>query len=230
MLTPVRSHSSWQTSLGSRAATKRRHKAPWRRGLIKLALLIPITALMFGCTAAGNVDNAESASFLVLNFLNPTSDPFADVIATSGTILDDTVEVSFSAHLKHPVTTNPAIILPELQEIVLERYEVVYERTDGGTAVPPGFTRDISGRVRLTELGSTTLVETIMPLVIMPSTTKAQPPISFLIEPGIEPGTNFPNIQMNAKVTFFGRTLSGDIVSVTGQIGMNFANYGDTNS
>ena len=96
--------------------------------------------------------------------------------------------------------------------------------------MPAGFTRAISVRVRLTEAGSDDLNESTISLVIVPSTQKAQPPISFLISPGIEPVTNFTNIQITANITFFGRTLAGDSVTVSGAIGINFANYGDTNS
>ncbi len=85
-------------------------------------------------------------------------------------------------------------------------------------------------RVRLTERGADELNDSTIDVVIVPSTQKAQPPISFLISPGIEPGTNFTNIQIRATVTFFGRTLAGDNVAVSGSIGINFANFGDTNS
>ena len=186
--------------------------------------------MAFGCTADGAIDNADSAVILVLNALAPTSDPFGDVITSGNTILDDTVMATFSAHLKGPITTNPQTTTPEFQEIILERYEVVFTRTDGGTAVPAGFTRGMVLRVSITEAGSDELRSSDISLVIVPSTQKAQPPISFLISPGIEPGTNFTNIQLTANITFFGRTLAGKNVAVVGQIGINFANYGDSNS
>jgi hypothetical protein len=192
--------------------------------------MAPIVALAMGCSVVGDIDETANAVILVINSIEPTSDPFGDVLSLSGIIPEDGIEVAFSAHLKGPVTASPGITTPELQDIVLERYEVTFQRTDGGTQAPPGFARAMTARVRLTALGSGTLNTTIVSLVLVPSTTKAQPPISFLISPGSEPSTNFTNIQLKATITFFGKTLSGDPVTVTGQFGINLANFGDDNS
>jgi len=230
MLTSQRSNRSGQRSLGAPEGALGQPQAPLRRGLIKLALMAPVVALAMGCSVVGNIDETANAVVLVINSITPTSDPFGDVLSTSGTIPDDGISVIFSAHLKSPIAASPNITTPELQDIVLERYEVTFQRTDGGTQVPPGFTRAMTARVRLTALGSGTLNSTTVALVILPSTTKAQPPISFLISPGTEPGTNYANIQVRATITFFGKTLSGDAVTVTGQLGINLANFGDDNS
>ena len=91
--------------------------------------------------------------------------------------------------------------------------------------------RGVTGLVRLTEPSAEEVKITTIPnVVIVPSTTKAQPPISYLISPGTEQGTNFANIQVNARVQFFGKTLAGDEVTVVANIGVNFANYGDNNT
>jgi len=226
MLT-LRSHPSRQTSLGAPASAPSRHRAS--RGLIKLALLVPITALAFGCSAAGDIDGTASAVILVINSITPVvvdTHTFGDVI-TNGTLYDDTVLATLSAHLKAPISTNPTTLTPELQDIILDRFEVTFTRTDGGTSVPPGFVRGITARVRLTELGSDELVETEVGLTIFPNTTKAQPPVSYLVSPGSEPDTNYVNIQVQARIQFFGRTLSGDEVTATGYLGINLANFGD---
>ena len=225
MLTPVRSQLSWQRSLGAPDGA-----SSWRRasrGLKRLGLVAAVAVLALGCSAAGLVDESQNAVILVLNGITPSTEhAFGDVI-TNGTIFDDTVEVQFSAHLKAPISTEPLVSTPELQDIVLERYEVTYTRTDGGTAVPPGFVRGLTARVRLTELGAVDLEVTEANLIIFPNTTKAQPPISYLIAPGSEPDTNYTNIQVNARVQFFGKTLAGDEVSVVGYIGINLADFGD---
>jgi hypothetical protein len=198
--------------------------------LARLALVLPVAGLAIGCTADGEIDNADNNVILNIEELLLTSEPFGDVLTSGGTILDDTVQVDFSAVLKAPITTNPQLVQPDLQSIALERYEVTFTRTDGGTVAPPGFTRGISGLVRLTEPAAEEVVLlTLSNIVIAPSTTKAQPPISYLISPGSEPGTNFTNIQVNARIQFFGRTLSGQQVTVVGNVGINFANYGDDN-
>jgi len=186
--------------------------------------------MVLGCSAASDVDNTANSVIFILEEVQVVSDPFGDVLTSGNVILDDTATFSFAAVLKAPITTS-TVTLPDLQTIALERYEVTFTRTDGGTAVPPGFTRGIAGVVRLTAPGAEDVIlTTLSSLVVVPSTTKAQPPISFLISPGTEEGTNFANIQVNARIQFFGRTLAGDQVTVVGNIGINFANYGDTNS
>jgi len=230
MLRRVGSNLSWQRSLGVRETTPSRRRPLLPRRPVLLAAVMALALLAFGCTAENDIDNTNNNVILVLDGLAPISDPFGDVITGTGTILDDTLSATFSAHLKAPISTNPLIVIPALQEVVLERYEVTFTRTDGGTAVPAGFTRGIALRVRLTEEGADELVSSTITLVIVPSTQKAQPPISFLVSPGIEPDTNFTNIQVTANITFFGRTLAGNRVVVVGQIGINFANYGDSNS
>jgi hypothetical protein len=194
-----------------------------------------VAALLFtlsGCGASGDIDNTQNAVVLVLTSIVPSTDPFGDVLTTGGTILDDTIDVVFSAHLKAPVTgADPNVMAPTLQDILLSRYEVTYSRTDGGGQVPAGFERGISLRVRLTPHGEVILRESSYTgLVIAPSTTKAQPPISLLIDPGFESLTGYVNIQVNAHITFFGKTIAGDTVTVTAIVGINFANFGDDNS
>jgi len=230
MLTPLRSQSSWRTSLGAPGAVARPRRG-LVRGLAKLALVLPVVGMVLGCSTAGTLDNTNNAVILNIEEIELVSDPWGDILTSGGTILDDTATFVLSAVIKAPVSTDPSITTPELQSIAMERYEVTFTRTDGGTTVPPGFTRGISGIVRLTEPSADEIVLTpFSSLVVMPSTTKAQPPLSYLITPGSEPDTNFTNIQVNARIQFFGRTLAGDEVTVVGYLGINFANYGDDNS
>lgn len=207
----------------------RRPMRPMRKS-VPLALVILLATLALGCGAAGDLDDTENAVILVVNEITATSDPFGDVLSSGGTILDDTVQVEFSAHLKAPTAPPGSSTSPTLQDIVVEGYEVEFVRTDGGAQAPPGFRRGMNLRVQLTEQGATTLNTSSADLVVVPSTIKAQQPISFLISPGFEPSTGFVNIQVNARITFFGRTLSGDRVTATAEIGIDFANFGDDNS
>ena len=205
---------------------------PHLGGGVGLWVVAAMLFTMTGCGASGEIDNTENAVVLVLTSIVPSTDPFGDVLTSGGTILDDTIDVAFAAHLKAPVTAGDSNTLaPTLQDIILERYEVTYQRTDGGTQVPSGFERGISLRVRLTPHGEVVLRESEYDgLVIAPSTTKAQPPVSLLIDPGFESTTGYVNIQVNAHITFFGTTIAGDRVAVSAIVGMNFANFGDDNS
>lgn len=225
MLTLRRSQTSRKASLGAPSAARAFRIVP------ALALMLLLAGALPSCTAPGDVDNTDNSVILSIAGIRQQSDPFGDVQTTGGIILPDTVEVDLSAVLKAPISTNPTAPPPDLQSIALDRYEVTFTRTDGGTAVPPGFTRGVAGLVRLSELGDDEVeLYTITGLILLPSTIKAQPPLSYLISPGSEPGTNFTNIQLNARIQFFGRTLAGDEVTVVGNVGINLANYGDDNS
>ena len=200
-------------------------------GGVCLYVVAAMLFMMMGCGASGEIDNTENAVVLVITSIVPSTDPFGDVLTSGGTILDDTIDVVFAAHLKAPVIGVGNTAAPTLQDIIIERYEVTYERTDGGTQVPAGFERGFTLRVVLTPHGVPSLREsTYSGLVIAPSTTKAQPPVSLLIDPGFESTTGYVNIQVNAHITFFGRTVAGDRVTVSATVGMNFANFGDDNS
>lgn len=187
------------------------------------ALLMPLVAL--GCTA-GPHDESPAPVILVVGSINQTSDPFGDVLTSGGTVPEDTIEVNFTARLKNPTD----LTAPALQDVIINRYEVTFERTDGGSAVPKGFQRDVSARVRITPHGQQNELLTTLDVTVMPSTSKTQPPISHLISPGVEPGTGFVNIQVRATIRFFGETVSGVPVSASASVGINFANFGDSNS
>lgn len=200
------------------------------RKSVPRVLVILMATLALGCGAAGSIDDSESAAILVINQISQTSDPFGDVLTSGGTIPEDTIEVEFAAHLKAPTGPPGTATEPTLQSIVIDSYQVEFTRTDGGPQAPSGFRRGMSLRVVITETGQTTLNTSTASITLVPSTTKAQVPISFLIDPGFEPDTGFVNIQANARITFFGRTLAGDRVTATADVGINFANFGDDNS
>ncbi len=231
MLTPLRSQRSWPTSLGAPVAAMRHRRNRAVRGIGKLALMMTIVGLFVGCTANGQLDNTDASVVLQIEELIKIEEDYlwGDVQDDiTGGIPSDVASIDFSGVLKAPISTNPSITAPDLQHIQLERYEVTYTRTDGGTSVPPGFTSGIAGLVRLTEIGATDpVVLTVVNVTIVPATIKGQPPISFLIDPGTESGTNFFNIQVNARIQFFGRTIAGNEVSVVANVGINFAQWAD---
>ncbi len=112
---------SWQRSLGVRATPPRRRQPSSSRGLVRLAAVIPLMVMAFGCSVSGGNLDSDTNVILVLDSLAAVSDPFGDVVTTGGTILDDTVTATFSAHLKAPITTSAQTTKPELQEVILER-------------------------------------------------------------------------------------------------------------
>lgn len=191
----------------------------------RLVVALFLSAVVVGCTA-GPHDDSPAPVILVVGSVSQTSDPFGDVLTSGGTVPEDTLQVNFTARLKNPTD----LTAPAMQDILIQRYEVTYERTDGGTAVPQGFQRSVNARVRITPHGQQNELLTTLDVTVVPSTSKTQPPISHLISPGVEPGTGFVNIQVRATIRFFGETVSGVPVSASASVGINFANFGDSNS
>lgn len=181
-----------------------------------------LVAMLGGCSAApGDIDNNSAPVVLVLSSIVPVGNNFGDVVNDDGTVLDTQVDASFVARLKNGTD----MTAPELQEIVIDRYEVTYRRTDGGTTVPAGMQRAITAKVQLTPNGSPTERITTLRLVLTPGSQKLQPPLSHLISPGFDPDTGNPTIQTDAVMRFFGTTIAGERVVVEGGIGIQFANY-----
>jgi len=182
-----------------------------------------LTALAFlsSCSAPGDIDRTAAPVSLILSSLAPVGANFGDVVNNDGTVSDTQVTARFVARLK----SSSNITAPELQEIVIERYEVTYTRTDGGTALPAGMQRAMTAKVQLTPNGVVTEQTTTVTLTLVPGAQKLQPPLSHLILPGFEPDTGFPTVTVDATLRFFGRTIAGEQVSVQGSIAIQFANY-----
>lgn len=203
-----------------------RVSAAWKglqHASVRCTLVGIVTVGLVACAAPGDIDDTDSPTILVIESIEPLTDPFGDVISDAGTVQEDVVRVTFSAHPKSLAVTGS--VGPEFLDVIVERYEVTFERTDGGTAVPKGFQRAMTLRVENTPHGVLTTRTTFVDIVLVPSTIKTQPPISFLISPGFEPDTGFVNIQVDATIRFFGRTLGGHRVSATGSIGIDFADF-----
>jgi hypothetical protein len=176
---------------------------------------------MTACKASGDLDRTSAPVILILSSITPVGDTFGDVVNDDGTVADDRVEVEFVARLK--ASTDPTA--PELQEIVIERYEVTYRRTDGGSSTPAGMQRAMTAKVPVTPNGSGADRTLTVTLTLTPGSQKLEPPLSHLISPGFDPDTGNTSIQTDATLTFYGTTIAGDRVSVSGGIGIQFANY-----
>ena len=179
--------------------------------------------LAASCGTSGGLQDTSAPVILVVNSLTADNTPFGDVLTSDGVLPADVVIASLTARMKNPTD----LTLPTLQEILLERYEVTFSRTDGGSVIPPGFQRAISAKVRVTPHGAVTERVTDLTLVLVPATHKSQPPLSHLIQPGFEPVTGFVNIQVTVTVRFFRHTIAGDAVQAVATIGLNFADFAD---
>ena len=196
-------------------------------------------ALIAATISCGNVVRSSRAPvMLVINNLQatrgaatvgqPGSNLVSDVftLVTSGgvctqaapcpTIFADTGLVTLSIALKDIGITNAATATSNNQ-VTINRVHVSYRRTDGrnqeGVDVPYGFDTASTGTVPASgtiQLG----------FIIVRSQAKESPPL-------IQLRTNFQIISAIIDVTFYGTDIVGNEVSVTGSIGVDFANFGD---
>lgn len=219
----------WHSSAAKHSRPPRGRAAPRVApgpGATVLALSLAAALAGAGCTAGVLDDDSEAPVVLVAGNLTTVSDPFGDILTSGGTIPEDSVSVALTSRLKNPND----LTQPALQDIIVERYEVTFERTDGGSAVPAGFQRAVNAKVVVTPNGQQNEFVTTVTVIVMPSTSKVQPPLSHLLSPGVEPGTGFINIQVRATIRFFGHTVAGEAVATQASVGINFADFGDTNT
>lgn len=112
-------------------------------------------------------------------------------------------------------TKDPAIGTSPQNFITMERYRVRFIRSDGrnveGVDVPYGF----DGALTVTVGGSTTAGFTLVRVQ-----AKEEAPLRAL-------AANNGVISTIAEVTFFGHDQTGRAVQASGQISINFANWGD---
>ena len=139
------------------------------------------------------------------------------IVDDSPTIFGDNGAAAFAIVVKDPGSdpTNPVGPSP-LNSVTITRYRVVYRRTDGrntpGVDVPHPF--DSAVTVTVTTDGGSAGFQ-----LVRTSAKQDAPLLPLATNPNI--------ISTIADVTFYGRDLAGNDVSVTGSIGIDFGNFGD---
>ena len=133
------------------------------------------------------------------------------------TIFNDSGTASFALIMKNP-GANPAspATASALNSVTINRYRVVYRRTDGhntpGVDVP--FPFDSAVTITVTDGGGSTGFNLVR------HSAKQEAPLRALV-------FNPDMISTIADVTFYGRDQAGNDVSATGSIGIDFGNFGD---
>lgn len=188
-------------------------------------------ALAIASAACGDLTRQGTASsYLIVSALEAASgaspEEFggtlsSDVITITdketgqATIFEDVGRVLFRLALKDPGPPGSPNAPTVNNSITVNRYRVRYIRSDGrntpGVDVPYTF----DGAVTLTVFDEASVAFTIVR-----SQAKFEPPLIALRD-------NRTIISMIAEVTFFGRDQTGREVQATGNILINFANYGD---
>lgn len=95
----------------------------------------------------------------------------------------------------------------QLMDVIIEGYRVDFTRGDGGTRVPPALTEPVGG------IAPTPGDYLLTGIFIMRRDQFETGPLRDLRDFGIDSETNSPQIRLVWHMTFFGRTVSGELVT-----------------
>ncbi len=158
--------------------------------------------------------NRASSFLVILQLTGGTGQDTAfqsDVQADSGAVFEDQGTLSARLALKDPGTSGSPTTPTSANWITINRYRVVYVRTDGG-AVPLPF----EGAMTFTVTGGAASAS----FVLVRLSAKLEPPLV-----NLRGGGGLIVISTVAEVTFFGRDQTGNETTATGRIDVNFADW-----
>jgi hypothetical protein len=169
-----------------------------------------------GCTPNWATSSNSDVMFL-MTAVNNGNQLDSDVNISTGAVCPDIVPLRLENHFKNPGVTSTGF----RHDIVVQRYEVHYIRSDGrnveGVDVPYSITGNVNQLVP--EESSATLN-----LEVVRRQAKLEPPLLELSAPG----GGALLITAFADITLHAVTTTGDVMSpVTGRLQIDFAEYDD---
>ncbi|HXK08041.1 MAG TPA: hypothetical protein VMT70_00210 [Vicinamibacteria bacterium] len=188
-------------------------------GVAALAVLVGLS----GCSPQYATDNSASVNLIIAS-INNGAKLDSDVLNGTGTgtngqpdttfICPDSVPVAVAVRNKNP--NAPAPNVPSA--VVIQSYEVRYVRTDGraveGVDVPYRITGQMSFSVDVATSGTSSF-----PLEVVRRQAKVEPPLSSIFQTAV--------LTVIAQVTLYGQTVSGDRVTATGALQIDFGDFFD---
>jgi hypothetical protein len=181
-------------------------------GILAGAVILVFTSVSCGDMAR----DGQGSSYLIIRSLEAsrggeTPGPFGgDLNSDVAPVFNDIGQVDLLLRMKDPT---PPSAPTSANFITIDRYRVTYVRADGrnteGVDVPYAFDGAITGTV--TDSASLTFT-------IVRHQAKLEAPLGALT-------TNLVVVSTIAEVTFYGHDQTGRPVSVTGKIGINFADF-----
>ncbi|MEW5981608.1 MAG: hypothetical protein AB1806_04480 [Acidobacteriota bacterium] len=217
---------------------KRTQLTPTATARYATALTVVALAFFGGISCGGMNENGRSPSYLFIEALTAASgakpDSFANLLESDvitnvrvqfggqetlqPTIFEDTGRAVLRMALKDVGAPNAPTTPTSTNAITVTRYRVEFRRTDGrstpGVDVPYAFDGGATGTF---DANGGTLV-----FVLVRAQAKLEEPLKSL-----RGGGGAILLSTIADVTFYGHDQNGNAVSVTGQISVNFADWGD---
>lgn len=167
----------------------------------KIASLLLLTLSLVGLACDERTEKTDSGGVLLevdFGSVLPLRASVNDAVSTNSLV--QAQAVTFSS-----IVANPNATATALMDIELESFEVIYQRVDGGTRVPPPYV------VKLLATVPADGTFTLNNLELMSFDQLNNPPLSDLLfeNGGFDKETGLTFIRMNLMVRAFGRTLGG---------------------
>lgn len=176
------------------------------------AAAVALAFALAGCSA-DYVENNQSPVLLLIRSINEGAQLDSDVRngEFSTFVCEDEVDVAVTVQNKNPSSPNAPS-----SAVQIGSYAIRYFRTDGrgteGVDVPYRVTGSLATTV---QAGGTTT----FPLEVVRRQAKVEPPLSSIFQAAL--------LTVIAEVTLYGNTISGESVTATGRLQIDFADFGD---
>lgn len=183
---------------------------------VRAGAVVALGALTWGGCTPDYAENGNAQVTLLLTGINDGAPLDSDVRISTGAICPDLVGVRVQNQFKNRGVTDTGF----RNDLVLERYEVHYIRSDGrgveGVDVPFSLTGNLAQIIP--EGGETTFS-----LEVVRRQAKVEPPLGNLVG-----GGGAFVVTMFAEITLHARTQIGQVAnSVTGRLQLDFADFAD---
>lgn len=178
----------------------------------RLGLVALLSVLVFSCK---EINKSGAPVELILT----TDQTLQTIDVLGGTGCDQSIGTVNIRSILLQSTANANLPVDQrFEDVQLDRYEVTYVRTDGGTLIPQPFVRSISQLITTGGSGSST------PFIAFPPGAFSQAPFAALlpVNGGRDPETGKNFVQMELVLTVFGQTLAGERVSGSTRVPLTF--------
>jgi len=182
-----------------------------------MAVVLALGALaMSGCVPDW-AEQGDSPNTLLMTGINSGTPITSDVQISNGSICPDFAALRVENHLKNPLNTDASF----RSDIVIERYDVRYFRSDGrsteGVDVPFRITGNVAQEIQASN-------SAVLNLEIVRRQAKLEPPLRNL--QGLGGGQV---VTMFAEVTLHARsTIQQSLNTATARVQIDFADFVDT--
>ncbi len=192
-----------------------------RSTIVRAGLLLG--AAGFSACSAGYSTENNSSVLLIIASINGGAALKSDVIKDTG-VFNDLADLAIAVRFKNPnISTVPQVP----SAVILERYEIKYRRSDGrgveGQDVPFSISGNLTQGFDVKTAGTDTIS-----LEVVRVQAKLEPPLrnlqTVLSDQG---GGGGLVVTMFADITLHGRTISGQAVTASGSLQIDFANWAD---